>query len=156
MKTELLTFTFALALFLSSCQKEVSFEGLSTEIDSIETRSLTLGTWDESGKPNYLLAKDPISPNLDTYIDNTLPERTDLRTSHPELLATNAIADIAITQSSDVYITYVSQGAGTTNAIAFYTYPTNKPLASAKDIKNITYIFSQCWFWHNLRTRRQS
>ena len=144
MKALKLSSVLVLVLSLCACEKED--KSVTKPVEFTETTYQNLGTFDNNGRPNYLLPKDAISPNLDTYIDNTLPERTDLRTSHPDLLTTNAIADIAITQSSDVYITYVSQGAGTTNAIAFYTYPTNKPLANAKDIKNITYIFPNAGF----------
>ena len=129
-------------LMLCSCQKELSFEApVTIEPIPTETKYLTLGTWDEWGKPNYLLAKDVISTNLDSFINTTLPERSDLFSSHPELLSSTASADIVITQTSDVYVTYIFQGAGMTNTIAFYTYPTNKPPLKTTDIKTITYIF---------------
>ena len=38
-------------------------------------------------------------------------------------------------------MTYIHQGAGTKNTLAFYTYPSNNPPATAKDIKNITFAF---------------
>ena len=57
------------------------------------------------------------------------------------MLESKAIADIRITQPSDVFITFVSQGGRFTNSIAFYIYPTSQPPASAKDINIITYIF---------------
>ena len=61
--------------------------------------------------------------------------------SHPELFSSDAGADIVLTQTSHVYVTYIFQGAGMTNTIAFYTYPTNKPPLKTTDIKTITYIF---------------
>jgi hypothetical protein len=76
-----------------------------------------------------------------SFISKTLPEAIDLRTSSPDLLTTKAIADIAITERSDVFMTFVAQGAGLPNALAFYTYPTNNPPASPDDIETITYIF---------------
>ena len=76
-----------------------------------------------------------------SFISNTLPDKVDLRQSHPDLLTTKAIADIPITKTSDVFITYVSQGGGFTNTFAFYTYPTSKPPAGTKDIPLITYVF---------------
>lgn len=78
---------------------------------------------------------------MQSYIKNTLTEKSNLRNSHPELLNSTAIADIAISTSSDVLITFVSQRTNAPNALAFYTYPGNTPPASAKDIKAITYIF---------------
>ncbi|MEP6596505.1 MAG: DUF4114 domain-containing protein, partial [Ginsengibacter sp.] len=85
---------------------------------------------------------DAISSNMLSFINSILIEKSDLRTTHPELLSTSAIADIAITQPSDVLITFVFEVTGNSpNALAFYTYPTNTPPASAKDIKTITYFF---------------
>jgi hypothetical protein len=100
----------------------------------------TIGTTDNSGKPNNM-ASDVISNNLSSFLANTLPERVDLRTTKPELLSNPAIADLRITARSNVFITFVSQGTQFANAIAFYTYPTNSPPASAKDIKEISYVF---------------
>ena len=139
MKAIKLSSILILVLCLWACKKED--KSVTKPVEFTETTYQPLGTFDNSGKPDYLLTKDVVSSNMLTYISSTLPEKTDLRTSHPELLSSTAIADIAITQSSDVYITFVSQGTALSNTIAFYTYPTNQQLASAKDIKTITYIF---------------
>jgi hypothetical protein len=129
---------FITLLIFSSCKKDISG---STPVQFTATTYENLGTFDDSGKPNYLVTRDAISSNLLSYIASTLPEKTDLRMSNPELLTTKAIADITITQSSDVFITFVSQGASLRNAVAFYTYSTSTPPKSAKDIRKIIYIF---------------
>lgn len=126
-------------VLFSSCTKKE--EALTVPVKFPETTYQPLGTFDDFGKPNYLVTSDVISPSLLSYISNTLPERIDMRTAHPELLNSTAIGDIDISQQSDVFITFVSQGSGVTNTLAFYTYPTNKPPASSKDIKDIKYIF---------------
>ena len=136
MKTCVYASLFFSLLMLCSCQKELSFEApVTNEPQPAETKYLTLGTWDEWGKPNYLLAKDVISTSLNSFINTTLPERSDLLSSHPELFGSNSSADIVITRTSDVYVTYIFQGAGITNTVAFYTYPTNKPPLKTTDIK---------------------
>jgi len=137
MKTIKYTPIFLLLLVIASCQKDP----LSKPVSFTETSYNYLGTFDADGKPNYLLPKDNITPEMLSFLQTTLPERVDLRTTHPEWLSSSAIADIRITQASDVYLTYVSHGAGETNAVAFYHYPTNSPPASAKDIDSITYAF---------------
>jgi hypothetical protein len=109
-------------------------------VEFTETTYETLGTWDAAGRPNYLAGKDNISPQLLSFIGTTLPEGKDLTKSHPELF-TNAIADIKVTQPSEIYVTFVTQSAGQTDVLGFYTYPTNTPPASAAEIKKITYIF---------------
>jgi hypothetical protein len=100
-----------------------------------------LGSYDASGEPAYLTTPDTISSQLLSFLNNTLSEGVNLTTTHPELLTNKAIADIAITQPSDVFITFVSQSGGYTNTFAFYTYPTTQPPASTEDIKTITYVF---------------
>jgi hypothetical protein len=138
MKTRTYIPLFIILLILVACKKDTP---VTRVIKFTSTTYQTLGTFDSLGEPDYLLAKDTISPALLSFIKNTLPERIDLRTTHPELLASSAIGDIPITQTSDVFVTFVAQTGGYTNSMAFYTYPTTQPPASAKDIQLITYIF---------------
>lgn len=128
---------FALLLMFGACKKDVV---LTKPVDFTATSYQSLGTYDSLGTPNYLSTPDVISSDMLSYIKTTLVEKSDLRKTHPELLTTKAIADIAITKPSDVSITFVSQITTSSNTLAFYTYPSNTPPASAKDIKTITYI----------------
>jgi len=120
-------FLVIILLVAMSCHKD---KPVTKVVKFDSTTYQTLGTFDPTGKPNYLVTPDVISSGMQSFIDNTLQDQVDLRTTHPELLTTNAIADIKITQSSDVFITYVSHGGGKTNTFSFYTYPTNQPPAS--------------------------
>lgn len=137
MKTLIRSTLALIVLSTTACQKEV----LTRPVSFTETSYKNLGGFDALGTPDYLLTQDAISQEMLTFINQIMPERTDLRTTHPELLSSTAIADIKVTQTSDVYLTYISHGAGKSNSIAFYTYPTNNPPASAKDIDTITYAF---------------
>jgi hypothetical protein len=101
----------------------------------------TLGAYESTGKPNYLYTKDSISTSLLSYINSILKNGQDLTKAHPEYFSSSLTADIAITQSSDVFVTFVSQDGGYTNSLAFYTYPTIQPIKSDKDIQMIKYIF---------------
>ncbi len=130
----------AVIVLIVSCKKDP----VTKEVKFTSTTYTSLGSVDADGKPTYLSTPDVVSGSLMTFFQNTLPERTDLRTTHPEYLTTSAIADVKITQTSKVFITYVSQGTKFNNAFAFYTYPTGKSPASAKDIDKITYIFPNC------------
>lgn len=123
-------------LMLNACKKPAT-----RTIKFTSTTYQTLGTYNSLGQPDYLLTSDTISSSLLSFINTTLPNGQNLTLSHPELFSTTAIADIAITQPSDVYITYVTEGCGYANSIAFYTYPTIQPPTSTNDIKLITYIF---------------
>lgn len=138
MKTTKYTPLCIIFLMLVSCKKE---EPVTRVVEFNSTSYQALGTYDSSGKPDYLLTRDSISSTLLSFVKTTLPNGKDLRTTNPELLTTKAIADIAITQQSNVFITFVSQGGNDTHTFAFYTYPSNQPPASTKDIKLITYVF---------------
>ena len=70
-----------LVFFLQSCKKDTA----TKEVEFKSASYLTLGTYDSSGKPNYLTNNDIISAALLTYIDSTLPDRQNLTVSHPEL-----------------------------------------------------------------------
>ncbi|MEO9020610.1 MAG: DUF4114 domain-containing protein [Ginsengibacter sp.] len=122
-------------LILNACKKDPA---VTNPVKFTSTKYQTLG-YNPSGKPNFLL-KDTISSNLLAFIHTMLPDAVNLTITHPELFSTSAIADIKITQTSDVYITFVTENTSLTNSIAFYTYPSNKPPLSAKDIKLITYV----------------
>jgi LruC domain-containing protein len=65
----------------------------------------------------------------------------DVRKLHPQYLQSSATADIIITQTADVWITFVSEGAGYLNSVGYYTYPTNSPPQSPADINTVNYIF---------------
>lgn len=127
------------AFLICACQKQSGPP--SVPVKFISTTYDSLGPWDNTGKPSYLLTPDTISADLKNYLQTNLPEHQDLNKTHPEWLTNPVIGDITITQASDVYITFVSQGAYYANAFGFYTYPTGQSPTAAKDIQKITYIF---------------
>ena len=137
MKTQKYIFIFISLLVIVSCKKDP----ITVPVKFTSTTYQTLGSYDASGKPSYLAPADIVSPTLLSFVNSTLQEKQDLRGTHPELLTTKAIADIAISTSSDVFITYISNGTGNHNTFAFYTYTTGQSPTSTKDIKTITYVF---------------
>lgn len=75
---------FIIIILVSACKKEKAPVTIPVEFTS--TNYQTLGTYDSFGKPNYLLAPDIISANMQSLINSTLIEKSDLRIAHPELL----------------------------------------------------------------------
>jgi hypothetical protein len=138
MKTRNCLFILSLILMFSACKKQAV---VTKPVEFTSTVYQNLGTFDSLGKPDYLSAPDTISADLWAFVKATLPDRQNQSIAHPEFFNTSAIADITITQPSDVYMTFVSEGCGYKSAIAFYTYPTGQSPTSAQDIKLITYIF---------------
>ena len=100
------------------------------------------------GRPAYLEATgDVIDASLLSYVNASLPESKPVPTSHPSYLATNAVHAINVTAKSDVWVTFVAEGAGFQNTLAYYTYKTDNPPSqinggtNADGIDKITYIF---------------
>ncbi|HTH83390.1 MAG TPA: DUF4114 domain-containing protein [Mucilaginibacter sp.] len=137
MKNNLLLLIIAIVAF--SCKKELA--PVTVPVQFNETTYVNLGKTDTTGKPLYLETPDVISNDLLDFLHSYLPEHQNVSNTHPELLSSSAIGELKITQTSTVHLTFVSQGAGFADAIAFYTYPTNNPPATAADIKTITYVF---------------
>jgi hypothetical protein len=125
-----------LLIAISSCHKDP----VTTPVIFKSTTYTTLSSYDVNGKPDNLL-KETISPDLLNFIDTLLPDGRNLPSSHPELFTNPKIGDITITEPSTVYITFVKEDGENNNALAFYTYPSNNPPTSPKDIKTITYFF---------------
>ncbi len=134
--------SIVLVVLLFACKKDAGDPApVTIPVEFTSTSYTFLGAFDYLGKPDYLLPKEPISAGLLSFINTALRDGQDLRISNPELLSNPAIADIEITRSSDVFITFISQGAEQTNALGFYTYETHHAPATAKDIRVITYVF---------------
>ncbi|MBK7888038.1 MAG: LruC domain-containing protein [Bacteroidetes bacterium] len=101
-----------------------------------------LGTWNNQGVPNYMEpVRDIVSSALLSRINYSLPERQPVPISHPEYIAINTASNLEITQTADVWMTFVHEGAGYRNTIGYYKYHKNNPPASTSDITNIHIVF---------------
>ncbi|WP_256004091.1 LruC domain-containing protein [Pedobacter deserti] len=100
------------------------------------------------GRPKYLeTTSDVISTGLLNYVNASLPEGKPLNTTHPQYLTNNIESNIVVKETSDVWITFVSEGAGYYNSLAYYTYETGNPPNSVNvgatlgGIDKVTLIF---------------
>jgi len=100
-----------------------------------------LGSYDTQGKPNYLASNDPIDANLLKDINSWLPEYKAVPTFNPQYLAQLNETNVILSQTADVWVTFVHEGAGYLNALGFYTYNKNSPPTSASQIDSITIVF---------------
>jgi len=106
-----------------------------------------LGTFNNAGIPNYLEpVNDPIGADLLNDVNASLPERRPVPQYNPEYLDMNNQTSLSITQESDVWVTFVHEGAGYRNVLGFYTYDINHPPASVSDISAITIIYPNVSF----------
>jgi LruC domain-containing protein len=93
------------------------------------------------GVPKYLLATDDvISASLLSHVNASLPESKPLTETHPEYLASDATSTLNITAKSDVWVTFVAEGAGYLNTLAYYTYPTGSVPRDESDIDKATIV----------------
>lgn len=101
-----------------------------------------LGAYDNQGVPAYLEPEnDPIDVGLLDDINASLPEKKPLPVSHPEFFSEVYDHNVRLLETCDVWVTFVTEGAGYKNVLGFYTYPTNNPPATPADIDSITIIF---------------
>jgi len=103
------------------------------------TTYTSMGSTDVYGRPKYLVTSDAVSSTLLSYINTSLPEGTPLTKTHPQYLTDAATGTVNVTAASDVWITFVSEGAGYYNSVGYYTYPTGNPPSKASDI-SVVYV----------------
>ena len=96
---------------------------------------------DRNGRPTDLVSpSDVVSSTLLSFINTSLPEGKPVPVYHSNFLSAGAANDINIVKKADVWVTFVSEGAGYYNTLGYYTYPTNDPPASQADIDSIHII----------------
>jgi LruC domain-containing protein len=139
--------TASLTLGGSAPQKIATING---KITSIKTTSLgkatdfsfRLGTWNSAGVPNYLVTpRDVVSSAFLADVNATLPEQRAVPIFNPEYLSNSVERNLQITTLSDVWITFVHEGAGFQNSLFFYTYNKNTPPATPNDIDSLRAVF---------------
>lgn len=122
---------------ITACRKG-PINGGSTPVQFKVTKYVNMGTYNDKGVPDYLVAKDQISSSLMSYISTQLPEYSDIRTKNPEYLKN---ADLSVTVKSEVFITFVDEGTEFMNSLGYYLYKTGSSPKRAEDIQNIVYMF---------------
>ncbi len=101
-----------------------------------------LGQYNNLGVPDYLEAKnDVIDQTFLNEINTALPEKKPVPSFNPNYITQSSETNIILSSQTDIWITYITEGAGFTNALGFYTYPVSNPPKSVADIKNHTIIF---------------
>lgn len=100
------------------------------------------GAYDQSGVPQYLEpVNDYIPQDLLDLVNASLPERNPVPTANPQYISGTVNPDTRLKDKADVYITFVHEGAGYTNALGYYTYDINTPPTSVAEVKNLTIIY---------------
>lgn len=80
------------------------------------------------GRPAFMESTaDVLDASLLSYVNASLPENQPLTTTHPQYLAASAVTTLNVTAKTDVYVTFVSEGADQKNSLGYYTYTTGAP-----------------------------
>lgn len=122
-----------------------SFKRTSDSDTEIDLKDL--GDWKSDGTPKYLEKNDDeISSDFLSDLNDALPEYQPVPDYHPEYLLDQFQQYITITEESDVYVTFVTEGASYLNTLCFYTFDENDPPQSIDDIEEATIIFPNASF----------
>lgn len=92
----------------------------------------TLGKWDSQGRPDYLTTDEPIDPEYLNRIRQSLPELGNVAKHSPQYLTNTATRNVIIRSKdekfvgSDIYVTFIDEGAGYLNVLGYYVYDLNE------------------------------
>ena len=101
-----------------------------------------LGEYTSNGTPLYLEdPSDVVSTATQETISNSLPDDYPVPEYNPQYITSSYDTNLKIEGSTDVLVTFVSEGVDAKNALGFYTYDINNPSATAPTKDDITIIF---------------
>jgi len=97
-----------------------------------------IDTYDGAGVPDNLVFPDVIQQNLLDDINASLPENVPggIPNSNPEFLAGKE-TNLVLTKEADVWVTFVSEGAGYRNSLGYYTYTLGNEPTSVDEINHL-------------------
>lgn len=129
-------------IFGGLAPKPVVLKSASAVIPSPLPGVYYMGTYNSKGVPNYLEpVNDPVDATLLNDLNASLPERQPVPTYHPDYLASTVPNNLALTEQCDVWVTYITEGAGWYNSLGFFTFNTDSPPATAAAIDSIKIVF---------------
>ncbi len=109
--------------------------------------SSKLGTWDNNGKPNYLLpTRDVVSSAFLKNVNVSLPERRPVPSFNPEYLSSTKERNLILKELCDVWVTFVAEGTGNQNALMFFIYNKNNKPTNISQIDSFYHIFPNASF----------
>lgn len=100
-----------------------------------------LGDFNSEGTPLYLEQNDIITPETLKQINNALPESYPVPDFNPHYISSGYNTNVNVKEQTEVWVTFVSEGAGYKNTLGFYTYDIQNPLTTSPKPEDITIIF---------------
>ncbi|MBP7510535.1 MAG: LruC domain-containing protein [Bacteroidia bacterium] len=103
--------------------------------------SYRLGTFNNSGVPNYLVTpNDVLSQTFLDDINASLPEREPVPTFNPGYLSNSVERNLILKEQCDVWITFVHEGAGYLNSLFYFVYNVNNKPTSISQVDSFITI----------------
>ncbi len=108
-----------------------------------------MGTYNSDGVPDYLEAeRDVLTADLISFINASLPESKPVPTYHPRYIQDGSNTNLDVIETSDVWVTFVHEGAGYKNTIGYYTYSTGNEPTTVEEVGNVNIVYPNLSF-HN-------
>lgn len=111
------------------------------KMKSVNTVFGYMGTYSSNGVPDYLTVSDNIDQSLLNDVNAALPENAPVPSAHPQYLAVGNSTNLVLSDSCDVWVTFVHEGAGYRNVLGYYVYDQSNPPQTANDIDSVHIIF---------------
>ncbi|WKN42509.1 hypothetical protein [Tunicatimonas pelagia] len=112
------------------------------EYDPEAGNYITIGDWNEYGRPNYLCeTSTQIDPDIDARLSQQFIAGDDLTQRQPNWFLETVLTDIALLEDTDLEITVVGESTHHKNTIGYYTYPNNDRPESPNDLTDLTVLF---------------
>ena len=106
-----------------------------------------IGSFDAAGVPAYLeVPGDNLTTQFLSDVNASFPESRPVPTYNPQYLATGNQMDVVLDDISDVYVTFVTEGAGYRNVLVYYVYDSNTPPAVPSDVDSLFVVFPNASF----------
>ncbi len=113
----------------------------SFPVPDICNRYNYLGQFSADGTPLYLDTPDEVSQSTIDMINEALPESYPVPDFNPHYISSGYDTDVRTNAQTDIWVTFVGEGAGYKNTLGFYTYDSNQPTPTAPAPEEITIVF---------------
>lgn len=100
-----------------------------------------LGSWNSAGVPDYLIEGEEISAEFLMQLNSALPEHQPVPEYNPQYLENTAYTSIDIVEEGEIFVTFVHEGAGYKNALAFHSFLTSEGIPLSLVKSDLTIIF---------------
>ncbi len=100
-----------------------------------------LGNYTIDGTPLYLDEQDVVTQETIDMINNALPEGYPVPDFNPHYISSGYDTDLIVKEQTDIWVTFVGEGAGYKNTLGFYTYDRNDLLTSIPAPEDIIIVF---------------